>query len=163
MQDQRAQELAARFATLNQEVIAFVESCPAATWQAICPGEQRTVGVVAHHIAAAHALITQAIELVATGQPLPPVTTEVLDHLNATHAVAHATCTQREVADLLRANGAATGDLLGGLSEEQLDRMAHNDLLGMRLSTQQIVEHVLLGHPMQHFAALRSAAEPAPG
>lgn len=159
MPSQRAQALASQFATLNQELIAFVESCAAATWQAPCPGETRPIGVVAHHMAASHAPIAHLIELVATDQPLPTLTPAMLDQMNADHAVQQAACTQAEVADLLRTQGAVAVKLVAGLSDAQLDRPAQGELFGLQMNTQQLIEQVLLGHINGHFAAIRSVLE----
>jgi uncharacterized damage-inducible protein DinB len=155
MTNHRSAELAQRLSTLNQEILDFVERCPDSVWRAPCPDDGRSVGVVAHHIASSYPLLVQVVELVANGAPIPPITQEQLDHANAEHAIQHAQCTSEEVAHLLRTHGAAATATVSRLTDAQLDRLSQGELFGMQMSTQQVIELVLLGHTQLHFDRLR--------
>lgn len=153
---QRAEALATQFATLNREVITFVEQCPTDLWQQFCYNDHRSMAVVAHHIATSHAMLAGLVGLIAQGQPLPPITMELLDQANAQHAQQFTHCTQTEVAALLRANGAAAATQVNQLSDQQLDRSTYIALFGADMNTQQVIEQVLIGHASSHLADLRA-------
>lgn len=155
MENQQAKTLAQQFDTLNHEVSAFVENCPDRLWEQACPSDGRSIAVVAHHIAASHAVLTHFVTLIAQGQALPPLTAEMLDQANAHHAEQFAAVTQPEVLDLLRTNGAAAVATVNQLTDEQLARTTYLELFGATMSAQQVIEHILIGHARSHLANLQ--------
>jgi hypothetical protein len=151
--------LAKRFEQTNDEVIAAVQSCSDEQWRRTCSGEQWSVGVTAHHIASSHQPVAELVRALATGQPLPPLTAELLDAGNAEHARQFANCTREETVELLRQGGRQAAQILRGLSEEQLDNGAELPLLnGQRMSAAGFAEAVLIGHPISHLESIRAAA-----
>ncbi len=152
---ERAQKLAERFEQANNDVIAAVERCSPSEWRSQCVNEGRSVGVMAHHIGGGHTAITQLMQAIANGQPLPPLTPEMLDQSNAQHAAQFANCTKDEALALLREGGAHAAGAVRGLSDEQLDRTA--TVFGMPMSAQQFIENVLIGHPQGHLQSIRMA------
>jgi hypothetical protein len=158
MKSQRAKTLANQFDGLNREVMAFVETCPAALWQQPCHNDGRSVAVVAYHIASSHDMIAKLVGLVAQAQPLPALTMDALHQANAQQAKQFANCTQAEVLDLLRTNGAEATTLVNELSDEQLDRSAYISLFAANMNTQQVIESVLIGHASGHLANLQATA-----
>jgi hypothetical protein len=150
-----AETLATRFEEANQDVIRTVEGLTDAQWRATTEEEGWTVGVVAHHIADAHAKVAGLAEMVARGAPVPPLTWDMLHQANAAHARDHAGCTRADTLALLRQNGAAATRTLRGLTDEQLGRTA--TLLGGTMSAAQVVENIVIGHPRAHLASIRKA------
>ena len=154
----RAADLAAKLDEANAAVIEAVESSSEADWQRVTSSEGWSVGVTARHIAASHLPIMGLIELVATGGEVPPVTMEMFHASNAQHAQEHAACTREEVLEILRRDGKAAADKLRGLSDEQLDRTASMAFAGgAEMSAVQLVEMILLGHPVQHLESIKAA------
>jgi hypothetical protein len=66
MSDQ-AHALADQFEQTNAEAMGVVEDCPEEQWQAHHPGENRTVNVLAHHIAVGHQIIASGCRAWALG------------------------------------------------------------------------------------------------
>ena len=155
MEKQQAEALARQFDAVNREVMTWVENCPADRWQQTCPHDERTAGVVAHHIAASHGVLTHFVTLIAQGQPLPELTVAALDQANAHHAEQFANVVQAEVLELLRTSGAATVATVSQLTDEQLAHSAYLSLFGTTMSAQQVIEHILLGHARSHLANLQ--------
>jgi uncharacterized damage-inducible protein DinB len=151
----RGEELANRFEAANREIISTVEKCSDAQWRTRCAGETWSVGVVAHHVAESHAGIARIIQTVAAGQPLPQITTEMIDERNAQHARQHANCTKEETLELLRKNGASAVAAVRGLSDEQLQRSG--TLRAGPMTAEQVVERILIGHAQGHLASIRAA------
>lgn len=152
---ERAQALANRFEEANREIISTLDRCSDAQWRTKCAGETWSVGVVAHHVAESHAAIARIIQTIAAGQPLPNVTTEMIDQRNAQHAQQHADCTKQETLDLLRRNGASAAATVRGLTDEQLGRSG--TLRAGPMSAEQVVEGILIGHVRGHVTSIRAA------
>lgn len=152
---QRAGTLARQFTEANDEMIAAAAGASASHWRAQCPGEGWTVGVTAHHVAVGHEPVAGLIMGVATGQQLPPITMEALNEGNAAHAREFADCNQDETVALLRSAGAAAAEMVRNLSDEQLDRSA--EVVGQRMTAQQLAENILISHVKGHLASIRAA------
>ena len=153
---QRATTLADRFEQANQEMIATVDRCSDAQWRVTTSGEQWSVAVVAHHVAEAHKYIAGLVHQIAAGQPLPPMTMDMIHQGNAEHAKQHADTTKAETLGLLRGNAAAAAAAVRGLSDEQLDRAAPL-LGGQPMSAQQVIENILIGHVKGHLGSIQTA------
>jgi uncharacterized damage-inducible protein DinB len=158
MSDQ-AHALADQFEQANTEAIGVVEDCPEEQWQAHHPGENRTVNVLAHHIAVGHQIIAAWVQGMATGQPLPALTMDSFTEPNARHAQQYAQVTKAEVLAALQQQGAAAARLVRGLSDEQLERAG--ELLGRQWRTRDVIEHVLIGHVRNHLGSIHQALAPA--
>lgn len=143
----RAAELASRLEQATATLLAAVEPCSEAQWQAECPNEGRTLGVMVHHIASAAPLVLGWAELVASGQALPPITLDHVHVANAEHAHAHAGCAKDATLALLRQSSAAAAARIRTFSDEQLDRSAPFAMFGGQpTSTQLVLEMILIGH-----------------
>lgn len=157
----RAEALARQFEQVNADVIAFVEQCTAHDWRRRCPNDGRTIGVVAHHVAAGYVPDLACIDAFATGQPLPDGfgSWQLIDEANARHATAHADCTPMETITLPNENGTRVVAFIRGLSAAQLDRTGYFPLMRERRSTGQMIERLLIGHAEDHLADLRAATD----
>jgi hypothetical protein len=154
---ERVQALADQFEQANQDLITFVQGLTDDQWQTMVPNEQRTVGVVLHHLASSHVPVSQAVAMIAAGQSLP-VTAELLDQINAAHAQQHAGCTRAETVALLQTTGPAAAAAIRALSDEQLDRSVPMALLGgAPLTAEQFAQGGLLGHIHGHRQSIQAA------
>jgi hypothetical protein len=153
----RSEELAQRFTAFNNEVIAFVENCPEKDWRKVCAGENWPVGVVARHVAASHYRALALAQMIVEGKPLPELSREAIDEANAKHAGKHAGCTKDEVLGLLRENGSAISAYLAGLDDADLDRTGNLALAGGAVSTQQVIDNIIIQSAAEHLASLKAA------
>jgi uncharacterized damage-inducible protein DinB len=152
----RAEEYAARFAAANDEVIALVVDCTEEQWRLRCVDEERSVAVVAHHIAEVNAAFTRMVARLARGQTYSPQTSMAeIDRQNAQHARDHAGVGKPEVLDGLRSSGEAIARQLAVLSDAQLDRVA-GVFGGREMSVAQVVEYVVIGHTAAHLDSIRA-------
>jgi hypothetical protein len=155
----RAESYANEFEQLSQQFIAQVEGCTPRQMQARCEGEQCTVAALASHVAEGHPAIVEWIELVATGQPLPPVTMDDLNAMNEEQFARDASRPKDEILVALRENGAATVSFLRGLDDAGLDRSQHLDLMGSDVSADWLIQNVLIPELVHHPASIRAACE----
>ena len=144
----RAESLAKQFETRVTEMTETLEKLTAEKW---------SVGVTAHHVAGSHEGISGIIKAVSAGQAMPNFTMAMIDEMNATHAREHANCTRAETLALHKKNTAAAAALVRGLSDAALDKSG-TVLHGMpAMTTQQIVEGILINHLNEHLASIRAA------
>ena len=152
----RAEQLARRFDESCTEFNKVVESLSDAAWKKVTSAEKWAVGVVAHHVAEAHAGIGGLVHRVATAQPLPGLTMDMIHANNAKHAKEYANVTKAETLALLKANGDKTSALVRGLSDAELDRSA-SVLGGMpALTAAQAIEGILINHVHEHLGSIRA-------
>jgi uncharacterized damage-inducible protein DinB len=151
----RAEALAAEFDKVNGELIDAVNAMSDEQWRARCDAEGWTVGVTAHHVAGGYGPISGLVQAIATGQPLPPLTPEMIDQGNAEHAKQAANCTKAETIELLRSGGASGTAIVRGLSDEQLGRSA--TVFGNQITAEQAIQQILIGHPQSHLDSIRKA------
>ena len=77
--------------------------------------------------------------------------------MNAQHSKEHASCTKAETLELHKKNAAAAATMVRGFSDAELDRTG-GVLIGMPpMSTQQVVERVLINHVNEHLGSIRAA------
>jgi len=152
----RAEDLARKFDESCREMNRIVEGLSDADWKKVTSAEKWSVGVVAHHAAEAHAGISGLVQLVATGQPLPGLTMDMIHANNAKHAKDQANVTKAETLALLKANGAKASGMVRGLSDAELDRSA-SVLAGMpAMTATQAIEGILINHVNEHLASIKA-------
>jgi len=152
----RAEALAKQFEESAKHMTETIEKLTEADWKKVTSAEKWTVGVVAHHVAGAHEGISGIIKTIAGGQSMPPFTMAMLDEMNATHAREHASCTRAETLALHKKNAAAAAGLVRGLSDADLDKSG-TVLTGMpAMTTNQIVEGILINHVNEHLGSIRA-------
>ena len=154
---ERATALADQLQRVNDDLIATIERCSDEQWKNACAGETWSVGVTAHHVASTHGGVSQLVRMVANGEPLPPITMDMIHQQNEQHAREHANCTREETVALARENGAAAVAIVRGLDDEQLNRSAR--VLDGDMTAGAIVEHILIGHVDGHLQSIRAALE----
>jgi hypothetical protein len=155
---ERSKALAQQVEQVTSALAGLIEGCSDQQWQARCAGETWSVGVTAHHVAGVHIAAARFVEMLAKGQPLPPLSQEMIDQLNAEHAREHASCTRADTLAMLRANSASTTTMLRGLSDEQLDRSAPMPLLGgASVSAEQFASGLLVQSVQEHVDSIRAA------
>jgi hypothetical protein len=152
----RARELAGRLDQVRQKVNVLVSNCTEADWGKQCK-EEWSLGVVARHVAAGHFAITDLAKMIINGQPLPELTGEQLVQMANDHAREHADCTREEVLQLLQDNGQSLIDFVSTLSDGDLDKTGELALVGGPVSTQQLIEYVLIDSAGEHIANMEAA------
>lgn len=150
----RSETLAAQFQTAAHDFIALVENCSAEDWNKMPAGEKRTVGVIAHHVGLGLATTFGLAQRLANGQPLPPLTREMIDQGNAKAAAQSEGVTRAAVLEVLRSNSATVEGAMRKLSDAQLDQPG--TLFGGPVTAQAVIERVVIGHPKSHLASIQS-------
>ena len=154
----RAEELARRVEQGAAELIAAVAGLSDAAWTTICPDEQRSVGVLVHHVGAAYPDEAEIITALASEGGMPDLTWDVVNQGNREEANHNAGVDQAAAIALVRKNVATAAAVVRGLTDEQLDRVAPTDLhWGAPLTVQFFVEHHPIAHPYMHLESIRAA------
>ncbi len=154
---QRAQALVQRFNAANAELISYIEGCTEDDLDRVTTDEGWPVRVTAHHLAVSHEPVAGLAKLLADGQPLPPLTLELFHHGNAQHAAEYATVSKQAILDRLHSGGVQASAVVGGLSDEALDRAGYFTLLNGEISAHAVIENILIGHVHSHLASIKAA------
>jgi hypothetical protein len=154
----RANALAERLEQGARALEAAASALTDTEWQARIPGDGRTVGVVVHHVATMYPLEIQLAQALAAGKPITDVTSDVVDQLNAKHAVENDAVTKEEAIELLRRNSLAAASAIRALSDEELDRAAAVSLNAEApLTCQFFLEDHAVRHSYHHLTRIRAA------
>jgi hypothetical protein len=152
----RAEQYAVQFAAVNDEVVELVTGCTDEQWRLRCADEERSVAVVAHHIADVNAAFTRMVARLASGTTYSPNTSmEEIDRNNAQHARDFAEVGKPEVLELLRTSGSAIEQQLRVLDDARLDQIA-GVFGGNELTVAKVIEYVVIGHTAAHLNSIRA-------
>ena len=156
---ERAKELAEKLEAFRSDIVTFVENCSEDDWGKTCSAEGWPVRVVARHLGAAHLGVLDLARMLVAGAPLPNLTSEIIDQMNAQHAEKHAGCTKDEVLGILGAKVPEFVRYVAGLSDEDLNRAEYLALLGSDVSVEKLVELVVLNSGKEHFKNMKGAVD----
>ena len=152
----RADMLARRFEEANQALTDAVAKLGDVEWKMTTSAEKWPVAVVAHHVAVSHAGISGLVKSIAGGKHAPTLNMGMIDEGNAKHAKEFANCSKAETIELCKKNAAAASAVVRGLSDAELDQKG-SPLTGMpAMTTQQVIEGVLINHVNEHLGSIRA-------
>ena len=154
---QRVQVLVERFNNANAELISYIAGCTEEELDRVTAGEGWSVRVTAHHLAVSHEPVAGLAQLLASGQPLPPLTLEIFHHGNAQHAAEYATVSKQMILDTLQNGGAQASAVVSGLSDEALDRSGYFTLVNGEITAQGVIENILISHISSHLESIKAA------
>lgn len=152
----KTEALAARFEQASNDFASTIQALSDADWQAKTADEGWTVAATAHHAAGSTEPISMIAQAAATGSPMPPITADGLNKMNAEHAQQYANVSREDTLALLRKTTGPAASIVRGLSDDQLSGKATLPM-GMELTTEQIIENVLIGHLTGHSASIQAA------
>jgi hypothetical protein len=155
----RADQLASKLDQSCREINAAVERLSDAEWKTVASAEQWSVGVVAHRVAESHAEEGGFVQMIAKGQPVPPLTMEMIDEGNARHARVHTDVTQAATLALLQANGAQAVAMVRGLSDAELDRSGTLLVGTPPVTAAQAIQELLIDHVYEHLSSLMATTK----
>ena len=153
----RADDYANQFQELSRQFIATIEGYTPEQMQARCVGEQCTVAALASHIAGVHNLVADWVVKSANGEPLPELTMDTVNAINADQFARDANRPKSEIIASLRENGAAAAEVVRNLDDAQLDRSSYFTLFGRDVTTDWLVQNILIGDIANHSASIRAA------
>lgn len=159
MSSETARELAASIEAINLELVQLVRGCSDEQWRTVCndEGDDRTVAVVAHHVAHGHVYSLEWLETALAGREVA-VTLEEIDVENAEHATTYHDVEREMTIALLEANAAQLARRIAALTDEQLAGTAHHRGAGRDLTVES---YARLGHRhvAGHLATIRTALD----
>ena len=152
----RAEELAARFEAANQDVIDCVLGANG-NLSATCPAEGWSAAALGAHIGGGHqGIVDGLVKPIVEGREIPPFEMSAFDEGNKHEAAQNVAMPQDEILTLLREHGDMAAAYLRSLSDEDLDRATMIPVMGPNpVTAQQMIEMVLIGHPVEHGQSLR--------
>jgi uncharacterized damage-inducible protein DinB len=158
---ERAAKYADAFVAAQRQFIELIESLSDDQWHARGKNfperindvdETRTVGVIAHHVAASEQFIIDRIYSTLEGKPLPPVD---FTESNARHAAEKSGVSREEVVALLRANEDRIVPRVRAIPDAELD-VERQTPAGPATIAQRL-DRVLVGHVKMHQGSIEAA------
>ena len=154
----RAEVLAERIEQGAEEFIAAVESLSDEQWQTPCGSEQRSVGVLVHHVGTMYPIEADVVRMLAENGEAPGVDWPAVHGINADHATTNAAADKSVAIALVRNNVQAAVETVRGLSDAQLDRVAPNALAwNAPMTVQNFIENHPIAHPHSHLESIQIA------
>jgi len=154
----RANALADRIEQGAQALAALAEELSEAEWQTVVTNDERTVGVLVHHVASVYPIEIDLARGLAEGKPIAGVTWDDVAQGNAKHAQEHAGVSKEETLELLRQNSKVAADRVREFTDEDLDNAATISLnADAPLTAQFFIEDHALRHSFHHLANIRAA------
>jgi hypothetical protein len=111
---------------------------------------------VEYHTAEVYHNVSGFMQLALGGQPLPPLTMEIIHGINAEQAARYARAGRAGAIEMLRQNGAATAAMLRTLSDAQLD--TGTEFLGHPMTVEGLAQNGLVAHAEEHLVSMQAAA-----
>jgi len=150
--------LAERIEQGAEEFIAAVESLSDEQWQTPCGSEQRSVGVLVHHVGIMYPIEADVVRMLAENGEAPGVDWPAVHGINADHATTNAAADKSAAIALVRNNVQAAVETVRGLSDAQLDRVAPNALAwNAPMTVQNFIENHPIAHPYSHLESIQIA------
>ena len=155
----RAELLAARLEEGAAGLAAFAEGLSGAEWsRPVSATDQRSVGVVVHHVASMYPIEMDVARAIACGNSVSDVTWEVVAQLNAKHAQDNAQVSKSTALELLRQNSREAATAVRAFTDQDLDNAAPFSLsFGAPVTAQFVIEDHAMRHSWHHLAAIRKA------
>ena len=152
----RADALATRFEQACRDFACTIQGMSDRAWNSTTSEEGWTVAAVAHHAAGSSGPISLMARAAATGAPMPPLTMDALNQMNADHAKQYANVSRDETLAFLLETAEPAAATVRSLSDEQLNGKAMMPF-GAEMTAEQIIENVLIGHLIGHGASIMAA------
>ena len=154
----RSEALAARLEAGAAALAAFAATLSETEWRMRLPKDGRTIGVVVHHVASVYPVEIHLASLLAAGQPITGVTSDVVDTMNRDHATENDGVTKEAALALLETNSAVAAAAIRAFSDKELDRAAPVSLNSdAPLTCQFMLEDHAVRHSYHHLARIRAA------
>lgn len=154
----RAEQLAAKVESANNDLVAAIESTTPEQWTAKCADGDWSQGFAAFHAANSIGFISGMIQGMANGVEMPPITFEQIDAQNAEQHKEHAaTCTKQQALEAAKTNSPVAVGMVRGLSDEQLDRKVNLAVGLPELNVEQVIEMLMVGHAAGHTQSMLNA------
>ena len=157
----RSGGLADQFEAALEDFTGVVESLTSEQWRMRgrnTPGmrindedEARPLGVIAHHVAVNLKVIMGRIQSAIHEPQAPPID---FKQVNARHANEYADTTKADVLSLLRDSGRQIAKDLRSIPDDKLD--IAQELPSGKMSVQQRIERVLIGHIQGHQGSIQA-------
>ncbi|HSR59822.1 MAG TPA: DinB family protein [Robiginitalea sp.] len=154
----RANALADRLILGAKNLAAFAEGLADSEWNKTVLGDGRTVGVVVHHVASVYPIEVELAQTIGKGNPIPGVTKEAIDQMNAKHALENNQAGKKETLDLLKTNSENAARAIREFTNEELDTAAPISLYhDAPLTAQFFIEDHALRHSFHHLGKIKAS------
>ena len=161
---EHAQHLAERCIESRDTLVTALATVTDEQWHQKPEGDDRSLAVIMHHVAASYIAIRDTITAVLNDAPLPHMfqgdDDAALTRWNAEYAEQHRDCSKAETIALLEQNSTMAAEYIRGLSDEDLKKTANYPLLVLWFhgppTVEQLVDGMFINHPNRHLPDIKA-------
>jgi uncharacterized damage-inducible protein DinB len=154
----RANALADRLLLGAKTLTDFSQELSDSEWNKPVLGDGRTIGVVIHHVASVYPIEIELAQTLGKGNSITEVTKEVVDIMNAKHAIENDQVGKQQTLELLRVNSETAAMAVRAFSDEELDNSAPVSLYyNAPLTAQFFLEDHALRHSFHHLGKIKAS------
>ncbi|MCV9385933.1 DinB family protein [Reichenbachiella ulvae] len=159
-QNTRAQVLADRLLVGSNSLATLARELSEEEWNMPVHGDGRSIGVVIHHVAHVYPLEIELAQVLASGKAITGATKEVVDQMNAEHAIEFAEVDKESTIALLLKNSQEAASAVRAFSNVELDQAALVSLnSNAPLTAQFFIEDHALRHSYHHMSKIKQTLE----
>lgn len=156
----RANALADRLILGANMLSNFVKGLSDSEWNKPVLVDGRTIGVVVHHVASVYSIEIELAQTLAKGKSITEVTKEVIDKMNAKHAIENNQVDKQKTLDLLRISSENAANAIREFTDEELDNSASVSLYyDAPLTAQFFIEDHALRHSFHHLGKIKATLQ----
>ena len=156
----RANALADRLILGANKLSNFVKGLSDSEWNKPVLVDGRTIGVVVHHVASVYSIEIELAQTLAKGKSITEVTKEVIDKMNAKHAIENNQVDKQKTLDLLRISSENAANAIREFTDEELDNSASVSLYyDAPLTAQFFIEDHALRHSFHHLGKIKATLQ----
>lgn len=154
----RAEALAARIEQGAAGLAAYVEKLSDSEWKRPIHVERdgRPLNVIVHHVASVYPVEIQLAQAVGSGKDMSEVTWDVVQNMNAEHAITNASVSKADALALLKKNSSEAANAVRSMTDQQLDTAAPFGLsFNAPVTAQFVLEDHAVRHSWHHLARIK--------
>lgn len=154
--NKRANALADRLISGARELANFAEGLSDIEWNKPVLGDGRTIGVVVNHVASVYPVEIELAQSLGKGNSITEVTKDVIDKMNAEHALENNQVDRQKTIELLLINSNNAASAIREFTDEELDNSAPVSLyFDAPLTAQFFIEDHALRHSFHHLGKIK--------
>ena len=161
-EEMKVKDIISRFDAAMQDVLSAINACTDEQWQMRMEDQERSVGVVFHHIAWSGPTLTDWALMVARGEELPSLTMDDIHDINRQYAQVASGMSAEDTKMLLQDNTNIVRSKLEKLDDADLTKSMPMALMGGKdITAQQIIDSFIINHAHGHLQEIQAILDAA--
>lgn len=155
--NERTEALAGSMREVADDFLATAQSLSDEEWQTACEAEGRTAGEIVYHLVDVNQRVRSFVHSLLGGPAFSPFPYAEVDDINAASKERALSLSRDEILAGYSAASRAFEELIGGASDDQLDKqgLAFSD--SVPFSIEMAMQALIVGHTSDHLKSIKKA------